>query len=93
MTPNLGQGGCQAIEDAVVLGKCLQAASTLEEGLQIYQRQRLPRANHVAQVSRRIGKAVTLTNPLLCALRDLVFRLTPAQAQLRNLEGIVGFEV
>ncbi len=93
MTPNMGQGGCQAIEDAVVLGKCLHHAPTIEDGLRAYQNQRLPRANHVAQMSRRMGKAITQTNPLLCALRDIAFRIMPSQLQLRTLEGIVGHEV
>ena len=93
MTPNMGQGGCQAIEDAVVLGKCLRNALTIEEALHAYQSQRVPRANHIAQMSRRIGIALSQSNPLLCTLRDLAFRLTPAQVQLRNLEGVVGYEV
>jgi FAD-dependent urate hydroxylase len=93
MTPNMGQGGCQAIEDAVVLGKCLRLAPTVAEALQRYQSQRLPRANHVMRASRRIGQAITIANPLVCALRDTFFRLLPAQAQLRNLEPIAGFEV
>lgn len=93
MTPNMGQGGCQAIEDAVVLGKCLHAAATLEAGLKEYQTQRLPRANSIALMSRRIGQAVTHANPIICALRNTALRLVPPQAQLRNLEGIVGYEV
>ena len=31
MMPNLGQGGCQAIEDAYELGKHLSAVSTFDE--------------------------------------------------------------
>jgi FAD-dependent urate hydroxylase len=93
MTPNLGQGGCQAIEDAVVLGKSLRAAATLEEGLRAYQSQRLPHANHVAQLSRRIGLALSHSNPLICALRDLAFRLMPAGLQQRNLADVIGHEV
>jgi len=93
MTPNLGQGGCQAIEDAVVLAKSLQRATTIEAGLLEYQSQRLPRANHLIQMSRRLGKALAPNNPLLSALRDLVLRLMPAELQMRNLENIVGHEV
>ena len=33
MTPNLGQGAGQAIEDAVVLDECLAASSSIEEAL------------------------------------------------------------
>jgi 2-polyprenyl-6-methoxyphenol hydroxylase-like FAD-dependent oxidoreductase len=93
MTPNLGQGGCQAIEDAVVLGKCLQTASSIEAGLKTYETQRLARANRIALLSRRMGQLMSIANPLVCATRDMIFRLTPTSAQLRNLEGIVGYEV
>ena len=93
MTPNLGQGGCQAIEDAVVLGKCLAAATTLQAGMQAYEQQRMPRAHQIVQQSHRIGSVLAQSNPLLCALRDLAFRLLPTQVQLRNLDGIVGYEV
>lgn len=98
MTPNMGQGGCQAIEDSVVLGKCLQKhasaqAGSLEEALLAYQSQRVKRANYVALNSRRIGQVLAQSNPFICALRDLAFRLMPAEVQLRNLEGIVAHEV
>lgn len=94
MTPNMGQGGCQAIEDAVVLSKCLQKyEGNIEAGLLAYQSQRLPHANKVAQNSRRIGQVLAQSNPLVCALRDLAFRLMPAEVQMRNLEAIVAHEV
>lgn len=95
MTPNMGQGGCQAIEDGVVLGKCLQnqATGNVTAALLDYQSQRVPRANRVLQNSRRIGQALSLSNPVVCALRDVAFRLLPAEVQMRNLEGIVAHEV
>jgi 2-polyprenyl-6-methoxyphenol hydroxylase-like FAD-dependent oxidoreductase len=33
MTPNLGQGACQALEDAVVLANCLDAETDLGAAL------------------------------------------------------------
>ena len=36
MTPDLGQGGCQAIEDAVVLGECFGMGGTVEGILTLY---------------------------------------------------------
>lgn len=93
MTPNLGQGGCQAIEDAVVLAKCLRGATVVEEALKRYQEQRLMRANQLILMSRRLGKILAPNNALLCSLRDLAFRLMPASLQMRNLENVVGYEV
>lgn len=90
MTPNMGQGGCQAIEDGLVLGRCLRDSSSIEAGLRTYQTQRLARANKVLMLSRRIGQAMTQSNPVVCALRNFVLGITPPSAQLRNLEGIMG---
>jgi len=36
-TPNLGQGACQAVEDAVVLADSLRRCSSPEAGLRIYE--------------------------------------------------------
>ena len=54
MTPNLGQGACQAIEDAVVLARALGEAAPGEEAaaLQRYQAARLPRTSRVQIGSR-----------------------------------------
>ena len=55
MMPNLGQGGCQAIEDAYViaqeLAKCTRR-SQVADGLEHYQRRRLVRSAAVQGLSR-----------------------------------------
>jgi salicylate hydroxylase len=43
MTPFLGQGASAAIEDAVILGRCLSASATTAEGLARYERARMDR--------------------------------------------------
>merc|ERR1719258_770675 len=59
--PNLGQGGCQAIEDAYELGKHLSAAGTYDRGLdrssvgkalQDFYKDRMPRVAGVSLLSR-----------------------------------------
>ena len=55
MMPNLGQGGCQAIEDAYVLGEILENVKTtekLEDGLQEFYRKRILRVSAVQFLSR-----------------------------------------
>jgi 2-polyprenyl-6-methoxyphenol hydroxylase-like FAD-dependent oxidoreductase len=66
MTPNLGQGACQAIEDAVVLAH--EAAGG--GGLPGYSAARLPRTTAIMRRSRRIGRLTQARNPLQVALRD-----------------------
>jgi 2-polyprenyl-6-methoxyphenol hydroxylase-like FAD-dependent oxidoreductase len=78
MTPNLGQGGAQAIEDAYCLAGHLATAPTIEEGSRAYQQSRLSRVRWVSQTAWRLGQAAHLTNPMLRWLRDLALRATPS---------------
>jgi 2-polyprenyl-6-methoxyphenol hydroxylase-like FAD-dependent oxidoreductase len=75
MTPNLGQGGCQAIEDAVVLAEELD--KTKPDAFARYEKRRLSRANGFVQASRRMGALAQLENGAARTLRDWLMRLTP----------------
>jgi FAD-dependent urate hydroxylase len=93
MTPNLGQGACQALEDAVVLGRCLRDASDLPAALRRYESQRLPRANDIVRRSRRMSRIAQVQNPFLVALRNTIVSHVSAETQVRELERVVGFRV
>ena len=86
MTPNLGQGAAQAIEDAVVLGATCPPERPLAEGLADYDARRRPRSQSVARASYRIGRfGQQLTQPLLVAARNTAIRLTPPRLALRSM--------
>jgi 2-polyprenyl-6-methoxyphenol hydroxylase-like FAD-dependent oxidoreductase len=70
MTPNLGQGGCMAIEDALALARELGTGERVEDALDRYWRSRRRRVEDVVRDSRRFGFFGQIQNPLLCALRD-----------------------
>jgi 2-polyprenyl-6-methoxyphenol hydroxylase-like FAD-dependent oxidoreductase len=80
MTPHLGQGACQAIEDAVVLAHVAATSGDLAA----YTAARLPRTTAIARRSRTIGRVATWANPVAVAVRDLALsiagRLDPATA-------------
>ena len=69
-TPNLGQGACQALEDAVVLADCLGRTRPIEEALREYQGRRLPRTTEVVRNSWQTGKVMQLDSPVLEQLRN-----------------------
>jgi 2-polyprenyl-6-methoxyphenol hydroxylase-like FAD-dependent oxidoreductase len=69
-TPNLGQGACQALEDAVVLADSLRKCTSIEAGLRLYERLRIPRANFVVRESWRLGRMLQTENPIAEKLRD-----------------------
>jgi 2-polyprenyl-6-methoxyphenol hydroxylase-like FAD-dependent oxidoreductase len=85
MTPNLGQGACQAIEDAVVLARCLAATEDVACGLRRYERERIPRANEVVTVARRLGVVGQASRGWVCAVRDSLFGALPARLTERQL--------
>jgi 2-polyprenyl-6-methoxyphenol hydroxylase-like FAD-dependent oxidoreductase len=93
MTPNLGQGACQALEDAAVLARCLTGASDVASALREYEERRLARANRVALMSRRLGAILQLHNRFGCLVRDLLLA-NPwlERLQTRQLRWLTAFE-
>ena len=83
MTPDLGQGACQAIEDAVVLAACLEDAEDPAAGLRRYESLRQPRTADIVEKAARMGGIAQWQNPLLCGLRDFLNRSVP-QRQLER---------
>jgi 2-polyprenyl-6-methoxyphenol hydroxylase-like FAD-dependent oxidoreductase len=90
MTPNLGQGACQTIEDAVVLARCFGGG--ISSSLRLYEERRIRRTAAVMRRSRLVGRVTQLENPLLCRLRDALAKRTSARAQLRQYEKIARYE-
>ncbi|MFJ3974443.1 FAD-dependent monooxygenase [Streptomyces sp. NPDC090021] len=90
MTPNLGQGGCQAVEDAVVLAHLLAGAGTggVPAALAAYSVARCARTDAIRVRARRAGRIAALTHPLAVALRDLAVRATPDRAAQRALDDV-----
>ncbi|MFF5257893.1 FAD-dependent monooxygenase [Actinomadura viridis] len=91
MTPTLGQGGCQALEDAVVLADCLHRAPDVTAALARYDRLRRPRTQRVARRSARLGAVANWAWPPAVMARDLGARLTPAGVTLRAMAPILGW--
>jgi len=93
MTPNLGQGACQALEDAAVLGACLGDGGDPVLALRRYEAVRRPRTVAIQRRSRQIGVVGQWANPLACVLRDRMLRLLPEEGRLRQLDPILGYQV
>ncbi|MGI5478815.1 FAD-dependent monooxygenase [Streptomyces lavendofoliae] len=86
MTPNLGQGACQALEDAVTLAAALAAEPTVEAGLARYDAERRPRSQAVARAARQAGRmGQRLSHPVAVALRNTAMRLTPSRLATRMI--------
>ena len=77
MTPDMGQGACQAIEDAVVLGRCITETDDPVEALRRYERLRVGRTRRLVDRSRMFGKIAQWENPMARWLRASILRATP----------------
>ena len=97
MTPNLGQGACQALEDAAVISRLAAGAEpeAVSEMLARYTADRLPRTTDVVRWSRRAATMTTWASPAAVAFRNTVTRLTGKLAPgvaLRGLSPIYGWQ-
>jgi 2-polyprenyl-6-methoxyphenol hydroxylase-like FAD-dependent oxidoreductase len=90
-TPNMGQGACQAIEDAVVLANELKRHQMPQQAFVGFEARRLVRTHYITNTSWRLGQIAQTTHPLLIALRNGVFRRLPDRLTERQLETL--FEV
>ncbi|MGW7093437.1 FAD-dependent monooxygenase [Streptomyces sp. NPDC054874] len=92
MTPNMGQGGCQAIEDAVVVAHLLARDTDVPAALAAYSKARHRRTTLISRRSRRMGELARLSHPLAASIRNLALRATPRVVALRALDTVLGWQ-
>lgn len=85
-TPNMGQGACQAIEDAWVLAEALRQQPDPVAAFQVFEQRRLARTRWIVDTSWRFGKVAQWENGLACALRDFAVRLVPKSSNEKTLK-------
>ena len=87
MTPNMGQGAGQSIEDAFVLARCLEAnVNEVEVGFAAFQTYRIKKVRGIINNSRRIGNIAQVGSPIFISLRNTIMKLTPDSAGLKAME-------
>ncbi len=90
MEPHLAQGACQAMEDALVLGRQLAAnPSDPVAALRAYEAERHERANWLVKMSERMGKTIHLSNPVVCGVRNKAMRGFFKRAGMKRHDRIV----
>ena len=87
-TPNLGQGGCLAIEDAFMLARCFEKYGPTEQAFRKYEGCRYSRTAAITKYSRYYGRVGQWQNPVSAGFKKSVLALAPA-AVLQRLMQIV----
>ncbi|SKC10561.1 2-polyprenyl-6-methoxyphenol hydroxylase [Sphingobacterium nematocida] len=87
-TPNLGQGACQAIEDAYVLGKLLNEGFSITNAFKAYEQLRRQKAHYIVNRSWIVGKIAHTKNPLAVWIRNFIMRNMPSLLQQNQMDKI-----
>jgi 2-polyprenyl-6-methoxyphenol hydroxylase-like FAD-dependent oxidoreductase len=81
-TPNLAQGGCQAIEDAYCLSVLMKKPNhDFSEIFPVFQSLRERKVSYIINTSWRFGKIAQ--NPISSRLAKFIFKLTPNSTIIR----------
>jgi len=106
-TPNLGQGGCLAIEDAAVLARCLKkyaadadgadrreavSASQISFALRRFEGLRFKRTAAITRYSRIYGAVGQWERGWAAQMRSLGLSLVPDRVTARLLRGIFNYD-
>jgi 2-polyprenyl-6-methoxyphenol hydroxylase-like FAD-dependent oxidoreductase len=91
--PNLGQGACLALEDAVFLAKCITKESSLESAIHYFEEMRLSRNQKILQESCLMDKVALLETPLLCTVRNKVMEWMPSTFHENRLQMLQNFVI
>jgi 2-polyprenyl-6-methoxyphenol hydroxylase-like FAD-dependent oxidoreductase len=83
-SPNAGQGASLALEDAMVLAKCLRDIERTEEAFRLFDALRRERVEKVVRYSRSIGRRKHATNPVQVFFRDLMLPFFLKQASRQS---------
>ncbi|XP_021298941.1 uncharacterized protein LOC110427700 isoform X2 [Herrania umbratica] len=95
MTPNLGQGACCALEDAVILTRKLadgikSGPASVEGALRAYGEERWPRVFPLTIRANLVGSLLQWDNPLVCSVRNNV--VIPKLVRLGSMLEHTNFE-
>lgn len=75
-TPNLGQGACLAIEDAIELASCLSENHAIRDAFAAYDRRRVKRTAKAVLQSRLAGQLCQLESPFGCMFRNYLMKFS-----------------
>jgi 2-polyprenyl-6-methoxyphenol hydroxylase-like FAD-dependent oxidoreductase len=92
-TPNLGQGACLAIEDAVVLARAIARFEDCESAFSYYYRLRSRRTARVTRLSRWWGRTGLWKAAPLVWMRDGAYRVAPRSLFERGMRDQYSYDV
>lgn len=90
-TPNLGQGACQSVEDAYIIGKLLERSDDFNRVFEDFQKIRREKVDYVVDTSWKIGQFLQWEKATF--LRNSLMRMVPEYFNRRLVERVVELEM
>lgn len=85
-TPNLGQGACQAIEDALCLANCLKEGPSVSEAFSTFQNARMRKVKFVVNTSFQIGQLSNIGGEVGYRLRNFLLKAAPSSVAEKQFD-------
>ena len=92
-TPNMGQGACMAIEDAVILANCLRKNPVVKYAFSDFEARRVKRTHGIVNQSWRLGRIAQVENALVAGVRNFIVRNIPEKTYRDQLEKLYNVDL
>ncbi|MCW5821541.1 MAG: FAD-dependent monooxygenase [Cyanobacteria bacterium TGS_CYA1] len=93
MTPFMGQGGCQSLEDAIALGHCMKVNQNPVEALRQYEKLRQERTSDFVYQSRKSEAMSMTTSRISTMLRDAILPMVPSKLIAKQLHTLANYKM
>jgi 2-polyprenyl-6-methoxyphenol hydroxylase-like FAD-dependent oxidoreductase len=90
MTPNLGQGGAQAVVDAYVISEELARESNVSHAMQIFEKRRFKKVRKIVNDAYFFGRLAHVESG--ARLRNAVLRMVPVSITQRSMHSMYRLE-
>jgi 2-polyprenyl-6-methoxyphenol hydroxylase-like FAD-dependent oxidoreductase len=91
-TPNLGQGGAMAVEDALALADTFKELGLSEAAWKRFEKLRRKKVDWTVSTSWSIGKICHLGNPLFRSFRNIALKKTPDSVTQKQVQRIYSLD-
>jgi 2-polyprenyl-6-methoxyphenol hydroxylase-like FAD-dependent oxidoreductase len=91
-TPNLGQGGAIAVEDALALANSFKELGLSEAAWKRFEQLRRKKVDWTVSTSWSIGKICHLSSPFFRSLRNIALKKTPDSVTQKQIQRIYSLE-
>ncbi len=93
LTPNLGQGACQAIEDAIILAECIKNNAHYRQAFLEYEQKRRDRIEKISNTAWKVGKMAQIESKPLTIVRNEVMKRMPKWVSEKQTHELYSFHL